>query len=310
MYCRENESSIFYINKMQLFVKTYDILRQLRWHQWYKALLVFSVLLFLQHQSVGSFSLVLAGAIAFALSSSIVYIINDLGDIERDRQHPVKKLRPLASGVLTPFEVASLMVLLSGLVLVLVGLLANVQFTALLFGYVLLNLLYTYYIKHIPYVDIVFVALFAGIRAASGFFLLGVAVNWFLVGAVMALFLFILTVQRLAEVAVNNVAARPVIKKYSPRTLKFLMTFFMMVSVIFYFLAMSVVALPLVYTDVLYFLVLLVVHEYMCFAENRKDIAEDGFAFFLHHRLGLVLFLLLLLSLLVAGVALFSGLAR
>lgn len=295
---------------MQLFVKAYDIFRQLRWHQWYKALLVFSVLLFLQHQSVSSFSLVLAGAVAFALSSSIVYIINDLGDIERDRQHPVKKLRPLASGALTPFEVASLMVLLSGVVLILVGLLANVQFTAVLFAYLLLNLLYTYYIKHIPYVDILFVALFAGIRTISGFFLLGVSVSWYLVAAVVTLFLFILTVQRLAEVAVNNVAARPVISKYSPRSLKFLMTFFMMISVIFYFLAMSVVALPLVYTDVLYFLVLLVVHEYMCFAENKKDIAENGFTFLVHHRLGLVLLVLLLLTLLVSGAVLFSGLLR
>lgn len=289
---------------MQFFIKLGHVFRELRWHQWYKGFFTFFALLWIGHPSVAALSLVFAGAVAFNLVSSIVYIINDFKDIEFDREHSMKKFRPLASGAMSTLEAYSLLILIVGLVLLLVGLLDNVAFAAILLSYILLNLLYTYIVKHIPYLDITFIASFAGMRVASGFVLLGMPVSWVLVLVVVTLTFFMLTVTRLAEVGVANFVARPVIKKYSPKVLKFLMTTFLMLTVVFYFMAMAFVALPLVYTDALYFLVLFSVHEYMCFAEGKGKNGEGGYNLLLHSRRTLVLFVLLALVLLVSAVLL------
>lgn len=287
---------------MQFFIKLGNVFRELRWHQWYKGFFTFFALLWVSHPSVAALSLVFAGAVAFNLVSSIVYIINDFRDIELDREHTIKKFRPLAAGTMSHLEAYALLLLLSGVVMLLVGLLGNVVFAAVLLSYVLLNLLYTYVVKHVPYLDISFVAGFAGLRVAAGFILLGLPVSWLFVAVVATLSFFMLTVTRLAEVGVANFVARPVIKKYSPRVLKFLMTTFLMLTVVLYFMAMAFVALPLVYTDALYFLVLFSVHEYMCYTEGRTKYGEGGYNLLLHSRRTLVLFVLLALTVLVGYV--------
>ena len=284
---------------MQLFIKLGDIFREIRWNQWFKGFFAFFALLWVPHAWGQYASLVLAGAIAFNFTSSIVYIINDFRDIGFDKKHPVKKLRPLVAGKLTNLEAFSLMVMLAGLVLVLVGIIGNATFTLLLLSYLLLNLFYTYVGKHIPYLDIFFLALFASMRVVAGFVLIQMPIAWYFVGVIFTLYVFAMSVQRLAEVSVANIEARPVIKHYSPKILKFIMTVFLMITVMLYFMAMSIVALPLVYTDALYFLVLLAVHEYMNVSETKKAIAEDGYSFLLHNKKLLTLAVLFILALIV-----------
>jgi len=254
---------------------------------------------------VAAVSLVFAGAVAFNLVSSIVYIINDFKDIDYDRAHPQKKYRPLAAGTLSHLEAYALVIILAGIVMLLIGMLNNVAFAAILLSYVLLNLLYTYVVKHIPYLDITLVSSFAGMRVASGFVLLGLPVSWIFVSVLVTLTFFMLTVTRLAEVGVANFIARPVIQKYSPRVLKFLMTVFLMVTVVLYFVALTFVALPLVYTDALYFLVLFSIHEYMCYTDVRNRQGEGGFNLLVHNRRTLMLTVLFVLTLLIIGVWIF-----
>lgn len=290
---------------MQFIVKLGNIFRELRWQQWYKGFLTFFALLWASHQSVAAVSLVFAGAVAFNLVSSIVYIINDFKDIDYDRAHPQKKYRPLAAGTLSHLEAYALVIILAGIVMLLIGMLNNVAFAAILLSYVLLNLLYTYVVKHIPYLDITLVSSFAGMRVASGFVLLGLPVSWIFVSVLVTLTFFMLTVTRLAEVGVANFIARPVIQKYSPRVLKFLMTVFLMVTVVLYFVALTFVALPLVYTDALYFLVLFSIHEYMCYTDVRNRQGEGGFNLLVHNRRTLMLTVLFVLTLLIIGVWIF-----
>jgi len=287
---------------MQFFVKLFNVFQEVRWHQWYKGFFTFFALLWVSHQSVTVVSLVFAGAVAFNFVSSIVYIINDFKDIDFDRAHPIKMKRPIAAGSLSNLEAYGILVLLAGVVMILVSVLNNVAFAAIILTYVLLNLLYTYGVKHIPYLDIFFIACFAGMRVVAGFVLLGLPIAWYFVSVIVTLFLFVMTVQRLAEISVANILARPVIAKYSPRVLKFFMTLFLMITVIMYFIALSFVALPLVYTDSLYFLVLFSVYEYMAFTETKKRIAEDGFIFLLHDKRTLTMVVLFVLSLVVLGI--------
>ncbi len=105
--------------------------------------------------------------VCFSLVASSVYILNDLVDIERDRQHPRKRLRPLASGLLNPGLAKTAMVALavagllgSGLTGLNVGLTLGV--------YLLLNIAYCIYLKNLVIIDVMMIAVFFVIRVAAG----------------------------------------------------------------------------------------------------------------------------------------------
>ena len=86
-------------------LKPSSVLRLIRPKQWTKSLFVFPALVFSQHLFDLDFvALVLRAFVAFSLSASVVYIINDIADRDRDRLHPRKRLRPIASGEITIAE--------------------------------------------------------------------------------------------------------------------------------------------------------------------------------------------------------------
>ncbi|MBO0839530.1 MAG: decaprenyl-phosphate phosphoribosyltransferase [Sciscionella sp.] len=104
--------------------------------------------------------------VAFSLAASGVYLINDVRDVEADRQHPKKKHRPIAAGIVPPaLAIAvAVIVLLGGMA---VGLIAGQQLVIVLAVYVAVQLSYCFWLKHQPVIDICIVA--------SGFLLRGIA---------------------------------------------------------------------------------------------------------------------------------------
>jgi 4-hydroxybenzoate polyprenyltransferase len=103
----------------------------------------------------------------FCLLSSAVYLINDLSDLERDRLHPKKRHRPLASGALSPRTawVAALLILGGGLPLSFV---LNPAFGGVALFYVVLMLTYTFYLKHMVIIDVMVVAAGFVLRVLAG----------------------------------------------------------------------------------------------------------------------------------------------
>ncbi len=101
----------------------------------------------------------------FCLISSAVYIINDLVDMPKDRLHPEKRNRPLASGALNPTVamVAAVIIVVGCLP---VALAVSWQLAAILYGYLLLMILYTFWLKNIVIIDVLTIA--AGLCAAGG----------------------------------------------------------------------------------------------------------------------------------------------
>ena len=144
------------------------LIRTLRPRQWVKNGFIFAALVF-DGQVVSAIPLLLtvAGFAVFCLASSAVYVINDLADIEEDRVHPVKRLRPLPSGAL-PVPVARLAA--AGLVLVamVAGWLLSTGFAAVVLAYLLLNLAYSLRLKHVPIIDVFFVAAGFVLRVGAG----------------------------------------------------------------------------------------------------------------------------------------------
>ncbi|MCC7304171.1 UbiA family prenyltransferase [bacterium] len=290
---------------MNFLVKVGYIFRELRWNQWYKGFFTFFALLWVPHLWQQQFSLVFAGAITFNIASSIVYLINDLRDIEQDRIHPEKKNRPLASGKLSPWEIYALLVLLCGALMMLTVIIPSSDLALLLLVYLVANFAYSYWLKQLPYVDIMLVATFACFRVVGGFVLLEIPIVWYFVSVVFTLGIFVTSMQRLAEISLGIVNTRSTLRYYSSSVLKLIMTVFMIMTVFLYYVASSLVAPPLIYTDVLYFLVLLSMQQYMMVSKTRKSVAWSGFVFLSNHKLTLVLLVLLLASIAAIGILYF-----
>lgn len=151
-----------------------QLLRAMRPRQWIKNLLVFSALLFDQQLfNLGPFSKTVAGFILLCLAASSVYLINDLADAEQDRQHPKKKHRPIASGAL-PVRSAKFSILVLLIAALTMGFLLDLDFGLLLLGYILLNLVYSTYLKHIPIIDVMVLASNFLLRVGAGVLLITV----------------------------------------------------------------------------------------------------------------------------------------
>jgi len=144
------------------------LIKSMRPKQWVKnvfifAALIFDVKLFNPHYLAQT----VAGFVLLCLVSGTVYIINDLADIEKDRQHPRKRNRPIASGQLgiRPATVAAILIPLVALPL---GFLLNTVFGAILTGYLLLQIAYSFWLKDIVIIDVMLIAGGFLLRVAAG----------------------------------------------------------------------------------------------------------------------------------------------
>jgi 4-hydroxybenzoate polyprenyltransferase len=144
------------------------LFKAMRPRQWSKNAVVFAALVFDRKlTNPEAFLNTLAGFAIFCLLSGVVYIINDIADIQADRQHPEKRLRPIASGRL-PLPVARFAAIIIILVILPVSYLLSPLFAAVALGYLLINLAYSKWIKHVPLLDVFSIALGFVLRVAAG----------------------------------------------------------------------------------------------------------------------------------------------
>ncbi len=151
-----------------LYTNIYGLLRTLRPRQWVKNGLIFMALVFDQKLTVWPLLLRTTFAfILFCMISSTVYIINDLVDIEKDRQHPKKRNRALPLGQMKPWFaiLAAIGILLVCLPL---SFWLDPLFGAIVLGYLLLNLAYSFVLKNMVIIDVMVIALGFVLRVAAG----------------------------------------------------------------------------------------------------------------------------------------------
>lgn len=140
----------------------------MRPRQWLKNGLVFAPLFFDgKLTDLDSLLRTVSAFILLCIMSSGVYIMNDLMDIEKDKQHPIKKNRPLPSGQLSPSvaRVATGLFILGTLV---AGFFLSTMFMTVLLGYLLLQIAYTYYFKSVVLIDVLIIAAGFILRVAAG----------------------------------------------------------------------------------------------------------------------------------------------
>jgi 4-hydroxybenzoate polyprenyltransferase len=144
------------------------LIKAMRLRQWTKNGFVFFALIFdKQLFSLAPFFRTVEGFFLFCLMSSAVYLLNDISDIDADRQHPQKKHRPLASGEL-PVGVAKGAAYILALISMSLGYLLEPMFAAMIALYFLINLLYSRWLKHVPILDVLIVSSGFVLRVAGG----------------------------------------------------------------------------------------------------------------------------------------------
>lgn len=173
--------------------------KALRLHQWLKNLLVFLPLL-ASHKLFQLDALLLSALafISFGLCASGVYLLNDLLDLESDRNHPRKRLRPFAAGTLPLISGLMAMPALTLGALAL-ALAVDVKFALVLFGYWLLTLAYSFRLKRIAMLDTVVLAALYTVRIIAGTVAIHVGLSFWLLAFSMFLFLSLALVKRYTE---------------------------------------------------------------------------------------------------------------
>ena len=144
------------------------LIRTMRPRQYTKNVFVWAALMFDRKLfEPQPFLRTLLSFVVFCLISSAVYIINDLVDIEKDRQHPHKASRPLASGTLSP-QVAIIAAVIIIIVSLPVTLWIDRGLAYILYGYLILMLAYSFLLKNIVIVDVLTIATGFLLRVAAG----------------------------------------------------------------------------------------------------------------------------------------------
>ena len=186
-------------------------------NQWTKNLLVFLAPLFAFSFEAQTLLTSIKAFIAFCLISSSIYLINDSIDKDKDKEHPTKKFRAIASGLVS-IKSAFILSLVYFSLSFIIGLSINIFFVFILILYFLVQILYCFKLKHIPIIEFFCIASGFILRSVAG----GVAANifissWFLLSVGM-LSLFLAVEKRKAEIVNlrnSKFNTRKVLKSYS-----------------------------------------------------------------------------------------------
>ena len=171
----------------------------MRPHQWVKNLLIFApLILSFQFMDPGLVIKSLLAFIAFSLSASSLYIINDLLDIESDRLHPKKKSRPFASGQLSkPWGVGQAVVLL--VIALVLAVYLNTEFLASLVIYSVLSAIYSFKLKKVVLLDVSILAVLYTLRIIAGTFAVSLDLSYWLIIFSIFIFTSLAMVKRVSE---------------------------------------------------------------------------------------------------------------
>lgn len=206
---------------LNIFSKTF--LRLIRVKQWMKNIFIFAPLIFSLHLlNIQDITKTVTVFFAFSLVSVLVYIINDIHDCKQDAIHPEKKSRPIASGTVSKSQA-----LITGIILFIAGisiafLAKRPQVIITLLAYLIINMLYTFFLKQIAILDVFIIAVGFCIRVIIGAVAIDVQPSQWIISTTFAISLVLGFGKRrheLLSLKQEAVEHREILGEYTPRLL-------------------------------------------------------------------------------------------
>lgn len=214
-------------------------LKLIRITHWMKNVLIFLPLFFSKNLfSVEKMIISIIGFFVFSLVASCVYMINDINDIEIDKKHPIKKMRPLASGKVKIKQAISIIVIFLMISLLLMILLFNknnsIFIVIIPILYLIINILYSKSLKNIPIIDVTVLVSGFLLRVIYGALIIDVELsNWLLLMVMFGSF-YLVFGKRRNEIIKNGNISRKVLKLYNKDFLDKNMYVFLSLTLISY----------------------------------------------------------------------------
>lgn len=197
-----------------------NYIKLIRVKHWLKNGLVFLPLFF--STNLFNLNLLLNSIIAFfafSFTASIVYVINDISDIEKDKLHPVKKKRPLASGVISKKNAYVTTIILAICTIIMMSLLFKKTNSIFIFIiptlYILINILYSKWLKHIPIIDVVVIVCGFVLRVMYGGISIDIEVSKYLYLMIIFGSFYLGFGKRRNEIIKNGDKSRKVLSLYN-----------------------------------------------------------------------------------------------
>ena len=213
-----------------------EYMKLMRCKHYIKNFLIFLPLIFsFEFQNPKAVITTVLGFISFCFISSIVYILNDACDIEKDRKHPTKCHRPLAAGTISLkaayVTIAILAILVIGMQIIMQSNWLGMGILAL---YLILNIAYSKSLKHVPIIDVVILVSGFFLRVLYGATIIGVAISQWLYLTIISFSFFLSFGKRRNEIEKSGAKSRKVLQYYSKGFLDKNMYMCLALTIVFY----------------------------------------------------------------------------
>lgn len=191
----------------------------------------------------GKVAKVSAGFFIFCLLASCIYIFNDLIDVEQDRKHPKKKFRPIASGEISELKAKIILFITYAVIICLQLLLwhfhkySNAELlysSIILVIYLVINLLYSKWLKNVPIIDVIILAMGFLLRVIYGGAIISVEVSSWLYLTILSISLYMALGKRKGELKKSGAKSRKVLSFYTNEFLDKFMYVFITSAIVFY----------------------------------------------------------------------------
>lgn len=240
-----------------------SIIKLIRVKQWIKNGFMFLPLFFGQKLfDLDCLLPTILGFISYSFFASSIYVLNDYMDREKDRLHPKKKFRPIASGAISPKSAVWIMIILFVTALI-IALFLRIEFLFIVMTYTVLNLAYSVKLKHIAIIDITIISIGFVLRVLAGAVICQIIPTVWLIMMTFLLALFIALAKRRDDVLIylnDGTKTRAIIEQYNLQFLNIAMSIMASVIIVAYLMyALSAEVRERLGTDYLYVSVFFVI---------------------------------------------------